>query len=523
MVTSHQGRLLRRCCEGKIKARYFFDESSGSSPSEISYAISNCTFEQSPTIESGVVVLLDSLRWSIFTSQSRLLGLISDEKGYQLQLTTSSGQRYTGSIPTQRAERPRRSIAAPFAYIEPTTLRNKVANLTLPFGLLAIAETTFERSSTSGYNQNGRQIVKVERLHFDGAPTAIIEVLGDSESAIDEVAEQLGIDKSVREVSLASTVELIASLAKRRPNDFAASFEIGVGKKLNDALFDLLKRSIPSLKLAYDAVLQEVDEESLHDLRVIARSIKSIFSAAARYVPSDEVADFLEETSNLITVTTAHRDIDVAIEYLSQFPSFEGACNVLEDRRRDLTRSFQIDLQRAIESVTATWKIAAAHLIVTSSRDTISVEEFYDREAKRVHGKIVSALKKGEGAKGLSIDELHTLRKRFKKLRYLTETFHRNASADPLAITSKSFQTSLGLLQDCQVLLDLLLDIEEQAGANGQSVEAAILHSQERLEAAKTESLAKLEQLLKSQSPSKVEEVKKSTATSPIARKGKKR
>ena len=330
----------------------------------------------------------------------------------------------------------------------------------------------------------------------------LIEVFGDDESIVDAIAGQILRSQSTHEVTLEKTVEIVSEIAKRRPQDFSTSFEIGSKKKLNDALFDLLKRSMPSLKLAYDAVLYGVDEESLHDLRVIARSIKSIFSAASRYASSDEVTAFLESVSNLISVTTSHRDIDVAIEYLGQFPQFEGACNVLEEKRRNLTATFLSDLEAAFESVKSSWKVAAARLVVTSSRDAISVENFYDLEAKRIHNKIVTAIEKSSKGSTLSIVELHTLRKRFKKLRYLTETFHRDSSADPLAVTSKAFQTALGLLQDCQVLLDLLLDVEEFAGPWGQSVEAAILHSQERLEEAKTASLAKLNQLIEPPSPS---------------------
>ena len=508
-----------RCCEGKIKARYLLDESSTKTLDGLYLECSHCRIDSNVSLESGDLVLLDSLRWGMYDAGTRLLGLGRSGEGYFLQLTTSSGRRYSGVDKAVISETTTKAIRAPFSSVNPTTLRNKIASEASPFGLLAIVETTYEKTRLTGYNENGRQVVTIERLVFKGANSAVFEIFGDDAASVDELASKLS--QELPEIKLSDTINLIASLAKRRAGDFSTSFEIGSNKKLNDALFDLLKRSMPSLKIAYDAVLQEVDEESLHDLRVIARSIKSIFAAAARYVANEDIDQFLEAVANLITVTTTHRDIDVAIEYLSQFPQFEGACEVLEERRRNLTESFLSDLESAIEAVTATWKIAAARLVITSSRDAISVEDFYEKEANRVHEKILAAIDKSGGAKGLSIDELHTLRKRFKKLRYLTETFHRDASSDPLAITSKSFQTSLGLLQDCQVLLDLLLDIEEQAGQWSQSVEAAIVHSQERLESAKVESLAKLSQLVRPSQAPKSDATKGKSGTTSSKRMGK--
>lgn len=451
------------------------------------------------TYDAGTLVLLDTLRWSLYNSGSRLWGIRSDGKAYALSLTTSEGRRYLGAAtdnPTDNA------IKSPFQSIEPATLRNKISITSLPFGLLPIAETSFRKSRSTGYNENGRLVVTIDRTLIEASKSMLIEVFGDDDAIVDDVAGQILRSQGTREITLEKTVEIVSEITKRRPQDFSTSFEIGSHKKINDALFDLLKRSMPSLKLAYDAVLYGVDEESLHDLRVLARTIKSIFSAASRYASSDEVDTFIESLSNLISVTTGHRDIDVAIEYLSQFPQFEGACNVLEGKRRNLTATFLSDLEAAFESVKSSWKVAAARLVVTSSREAISVEDFYIREAKRINNKIVSAIERSSKGSPLSIVELHSLRKRFKKLRYLTETFHRDSSADPLAVSSKAFQTALGLLQDCQVLLDLLLDIEESAGPWSQSVEAAILHSQERLEEAKTVSLIKLNQLIEPPTPS---------------------
>ncbi len=463
------------------------------------------------TYSEGTLVLLETLRWGLYNSGSRLWGSRSDGKAYTLSLTTSEGRRYSGLVTDNPIDN---AIKSPFESIVPATLRNKISASSLPFGLLPIAETSFRKSRCNGYNENGRLVVTVDRILIEASQSMLIEVFGDDESIVDAIAGQILRSQSTHEVTLEKTVEIVSEIAKRRPQDFSTSFEIGSKKKLNDALFDLLKRSMPSLKLAYDAVLYGVDEESLHDLRVIARSIKSIFSAASRYASSDEVTAFLESVSNLISVTTSHRDVDVAIEYLGQFPQFEGACNVLEEKRRNLTATFLSDLEAAFESVKSSWKVAAARLVVTSSRDAISVEDFYTLEAKRIHNKIVTAIERSSKGSTLSIVELHTLRKRFKKLRYLTETFHRDSSADPLAVTSKAFQTALGLLQDCQVLLDLLLDVEESAGPWGQSVEAAILHSQERLEEAKTASLAKLNQLIEPPSPSPAKSAKGSQGKS---------
>ena len=467
--------------------------------------VENCSFEPDPSIDHGRIALLDTLRWSLSGAGDRLLAITRGDADPSLLLTTPQGRRYSGVATGHPKDKPTISLKIPFESVEPETLRNKISSISLPFGIITISETPFMSSRCIGHNKNGRSIATVERFSFEGSQSRLIEIFGDDEVVVDQIADQLrGADGSI-EVTLNDTIALLSAMAKRKPGDFSTSFEIGSGKKLNDALYDLLKRSMPSLRIAYEAVRLEIDEESLHDLRVIARSIKSIFSAAARYLPYEEVSAFLEAVSSLINVTTSHRDIDVAIEYLTQFPEFEGACNVLEERRRYLADSFKVELETAIERVSSSWKVAAARLVVTSSREAISVEEFYKKEAERVHGKIVQGIKRGEGGQGLAIEELHTLRKRFKKLRYLTETFHRDSSADPLAITSKTFQTSLGLLQDCQVLLDLLLDVEESAGPWGQSVEAAIVHSQERLETARLESLSKLSQLI-GPPPGKTEE-----------------
>jgi len=229
-------------------------------------------------------------------------------------------------------------------------------------------------------------------------------------------------------------------------------------------------------------VIRDVDIEFLHDLRVAVRRTRSALKLAGDELPRDLAARFAPEFKWLGDLTTPTRDLDVN---LAGFGDLAGRLRAaapadleplrvqLAQRRVTERRKLLRGLRSArfAELMTA-WRAALDDAAAARPRrgrhqgpdaGTVAADRIgraYRRVVKR--GAAISA---AGTAGGPPAEDMHSLRKRCKELRYLLEFF--GSLYEPAALRRavkdlKGLQDCLGEFQDAQVQRDEIREFATQ-------------------------------------------------------------
>ncbi len=213
------------------------------------------------------------------------------------------------------------------------------------------------------------------------------------------------------------------------------------------------------------------DPEFLHDLRIAVRKSRSVLAHLKAELLDNRTKRYINEFAWLGQATTPVRDLDVCLSDLDDYSN-----NAPEKYRHSLQPFYTyLQHQRGIEQkklikrlqskrfnkLIKDWHAFLIDPITIKSNQNTSHQcsNLFDQFIWKLYCQV---LQQGKAIKPKSPDEdLHTLRKTCKKLRYLMEF---SASLYPKrkiyhAIKElKSFQTLLGDFQDCSVQLVMLDD-----------------------------------------------------------------
>ncbi|MFF5988068.1 CHAD domain-containing protein [Prauserella flavalba] len=236
-----------------------------------------------------------------------------------------------------------------------------------------------------------------------------------------------------------------------------------------------------------NGVLDDIDTEFLHDLRVAVRRTRSLLKLAGDMLPPPLVARYAPGFKWLGDVTTPTRDLDV---YLLEFdalaamlvagepddlaPFGELLQSEREKARRTLARALRSQrFTRLIEG----WQAALTEIIERErSEEELSAESLAGQRVRRMVKKVVRR------ARSITpespAEAVHDLRKRCKELRYLLEVVkpvcdqaaHRAVIKD-----LKKVQDILGAFQDGEVQSHSLRDYAERLQAGSTRPPAATL------------------------------------------------
>jgi CHAD domain-containing protein len=227
-------------------------------------------------------------------------------------------------------------------------------------------------------------------------------------------------------------------------------------------------------------VLDDVDIEFLHDLRVAVRRTRSAQRQLITVFPPEPIAHFRAEFRWLQQVTGATRDLDV---YLWDFDALqstlpEGRRDELEplrtllrrrraEERRRMVRSLRSDRFRAL---LAQWPAFLRELAESPSNGCPDaarpIAELASERIACVYRRMVKAGSAIDG--GSPAESLHGLRKSGKELRYLLEFFAPLYPADvvtPMVRTLKAFQDTLGRFYDREVQAEALRSLGRDVAA----------------------------------------------------------
>jgi CHAD domain-containing protein len=276
----------------------------------------------------------------------------------------------------------------------------------------------------------------------------------------------------------------------RRPGDYSSGLSLSLRRDMPsfDAAQLLYRTLLNAIEANQEGVVQDIDSEFLHDLRVAVRRTRSALKELPGMLSIEVEGRVREEFRWLGQVTSPTRDLDV---YLLELPAFEelvgGDNQDLEPLRRLIAqekRRAHARLRRALRSaryqrLCAEWGGAVDARSPTAGPGPagfISIGELADARIRKVVRKV---LRDGSRISDDSPPEmLHDLRKRCKELRYLLEffiplygaTLHRS-----VLVKLKGLQGNLGQFQDTQLQRRGLEGFADQLLRGGETPAAALL------------------------------------------------
>jgi CHAD domain-containing protein len=230
-----------------------------------------------------------------------------------------------------------------------------------------------------------------------------------------------------------------------------------------------LGRFLAAMRVNVPGLLDDIDTEFLHDFRVAVRRTRSTLKLGRDALPEVMRSRWEPDFKWLGDLTTPVRDLDV---YELDLPMMAGwlvaadAADLdpfaahLRRRRTAERRSLVRGLRSArFQRLVADWEQTLAELTgaeltgaPVGDGDVLSAEELAHRSIRRAHRRVVRI---GEAISADSPgDDLHTLRKRCKELRYALEVFAPVVDKDARkkAVSDlKGLQDVLGRFQDAEV------------------------------------------------------------------------
>lgn len=266
---------------------------------------------------------------------------------------------------------------------------------------------------------------------------------------------------------------------------------------IESALKDTLRAFTKSLEINAPLVVRDIDAECLHEFRVAVRRIRSLISRFKKVVP--EATAFADDFRWLGTVTGPLRDLDV---YLIEFPTYQARVSshtrqhlrplrkFLAERRQDaLSEVARALVSDRFETFLSRWN-AYLHERSDSSSPLSQnpVIEVAYREIRRCYKTVIRDGRRIDDSSPAS--ELHDLRKRCKKLRYLLETFRtlaREQEVEHLIRELKKLQDVLGTFQDLEVHVDYLASVGESISGSGAGRAPTLMAMGELLASLRTE------------------------------------
>ena len=300
-----------------------------------------------------------------------------------------------------------------------------------------------------GYEDEARKVISVfDELHF--SPVEVLPIV----SLLQEQGIEPGAYSSKVRVALSPEMPAVVAVQRIMQN-----------------LTSVMHQNL-------DGVMQDVDSEFLHDLRVAVRRARSLLGQTKGVLDMETNAALQAQLKTMGAVTGEVRDLDV---YLLKKETYIGY--VPEVLKPGILQFFQV-LQRKRKSALsrmlkdmkgADFKAALAGLDDFVGSDALKMAgekgktPVLDLAKATIYGRFKKIVKKGGRIEENTPDEeLHSLRIDCKKLRYLLEFFASLFPADEMKALIgqlKKLQDNLGDFNDLSVQQDFLVGYLESITA----------------------------------------------------------
>jgi CHAD domain-containing protein len=203
-----------------------------------------------------------------------------------------------------------------------------------------------------------------------------------------------------------------------------------------------------------DEYIEEPSEENIHDIRIAIRRLESAYRILPKKLGKKQmIQNYMQETKTLFKVNTQIRDFDIICEKFERHGSskYLELVNYLKNRREDeLKTAHQLAM-----------KVKGLSRPKLKSKDLVGSK--LNKRLRKIVSDLTAQIQENIPvviADEKKIEELHRLRKDFKKLRYSIELTSNNATPLKPVKNLKRIQDLLGEIHDCDIMLDYLREVK---------------------------------------------------------------
>ncbi|RZB29080.1 MAG: hypothetical protein AEth_01684 [Candidatus Argoarchaeum ethanivorans] len=266
--------------------------------------------------------------------------------------------------------------------------------------------------------------------------------------------------------------DLMHKRVRRKPGDYSSKVKITLTGDMNGsaATRQILIYLLNIMKQNEEGVIGDIDTEFLHDFRVSGRRTRSALSQIKDVFPEAELNRFKQDFRVLVQYSNKLRDLDVYLHNKEQClsmlpenlrPGLDSFFMYLRKRRENELRQF-VEVMRSdfYRQLITNWE---AFLVSDEAHEVapVNAEEPVITLARAfIRGQYKKIMKDGAKIDNDSPDEnLHSLRIRCKKLRYLMEFFASLFPSDEITLLTKQlkqFQDNLGEFNDLSIQQNIL-------------------------------------------------------------------
>ncbi|MCG8381906.1 MAG: CHAD domain-containing protein [Gammaproteobacteria bacterium] len=274
------------------------------------------------------------------------------------------------------------------------------------------------------------------------------------------------------------------SAADQPLSRYSNTFQVGLDPEMptDQAFKRILLDCLENMEKNETGVIEGIDSEFLHDLRVSVRRTRALLSQIPEAFPKKVLNQFEPSFAWVGKITGPLRDLDV---YLLKFNDYQQALPVTEGEnlmplKRFLTRQQKIEqkkLARLLQSgryqqLKSEWRTFLEKKDMKKPPSAVALQTVKRTADRYVWQAYKKLLKRGQVISPECPDKkLHRLRINAKKVRYLLDffqTLYPSARIQPLMKQLKKLQDVLGDFQDLSVQAHTLQQFESQMEAERQ-------------------------------------------------------
>jgi CHAD domain-containing protein len=399
---------------------------------------------------------LDSFDWRLLSGGVRL-ALEQVGRRRALVLTDDDGTQLT--VPVGRRT-PRFAADLPSQL-----LRDRLGKILEVRALLVIGECRVERQRFHIRDRGGNTVLRMmleRQVATDaagstvGAPVVTLRVEGLTGHDTIEAKVLATLEAGARPGAF-DPIALAAAARGRQPGDYSSrpTFDLKPRYPAGEAAADILEHLLEVMIRNVDGVIEDIDIEFLHDLRVAIRRTRSVLGQLKMVFDRAALGDLPDRFKSLGGPTGELRDLDVYLEemdvYRSLLPAPAASAltpldALLRDKRRRARRRVVRTLRSSdFASLTDDWRGFLDGLRVHGG--PAAQRPIGELADERILAAFERVVRRGRALDpGSPTEALHRLRIDAKKLRYLIELF---SSLYPL-------EDSAGLVKQLKGLQDVL-------------------------------------------------------------------
>ncbi|MHB8601987.1 MAG: CHAD domain-containing protein [Nitrosotalea sp.] len=196
-------------------------------------------------------------------------------------------------------------------------------------------------------------------------------------------------------------------------------------------------------------------DDNIHDIRVSIRRLESAYQILPKNARKQErVRKYVKQTKRLFKINAKIRDFDIiGTNMTSRY----------QNRTQDLVLTLKNSRAEQLKNANKLALAISRVCIPKITKSSIKKSKLKKRYLKVLDGTMLNIQKNTIIALGdeRKINELHTLRKDFKKLRYSLELASYKRTTQNILKNLKNIQDVLGEIHDIDIIIDHLRSIEQ--------------------------------------------------------------